>query len=254
MHKLCWWLALGVALLLPMGGPAQPVILPPGAEGLDLSRYDAKNRAPTFSLAGSQVQLHAPRLKPDLMSRTLVKGSFRYVGANSLGVRLEDGTSQEYYCPGRLISALNMTEWLSDTPMCVGVYRGAEGRLAVVSAFPQTLVDRPESAVKVLLGWTPISPAGAPQLVLRSPVGESFLCVVSGPLDPQVVLAGKPVLPTPRGDNLKVYRDDASPWRVATWPTPQRTFALVCPDQDFAVLLEMFRDYVEMQAASRGPA
>ena len=240
--KRLWLL---VALLWPLIAGAEPVILRPGAEGLDLSRYDVKNRGPRFIVSGGQLQLHTPKVQPDLMPRTLVKANFRYVGSSSLGVRLEDGTNQEYYCPGRLSSALGMTEWLTETSVCIGVYQGAEGRLAVVSAFPGTVVSLPEHGLKVPLGWSKISPAGASELVLRSPVGESFLCVV--PTEPAVFLSATAATAT--GDGLKVYQDESSPWRVATWHTSERTFALVCPVQDFAVMLEMFREYVELLVA-----
>ncbi len=217
-------------MLLPLSVLAQPIILPRGTEGFDLSHYDVKNRAPALRQTGDLLQIQAPKIKPDPMPRTLVRGYFRYVGASNMGVRLEDATTHEYYCPGRLMTALKMTEWISDTPVVIGVYAGAEGRQGVVSAFPESPLD-------VLLGWTRISPPAAPELVMRSPVGESFVCSASGHLQPQVVLSTGPVAARPAADGLQLYEQASSDWKVATWYMAERTYALVCPTQDFEVML-----------------
>lgn len=227
-------------LFLTLTAAAQPpVILPPGAEGLDLKSYDAKRRAPTFQINGTSVSVSVPLVKPETLPRTLKRGEFRYVGVSALGIRHESSQTTEYYCPGRLIKALKMEEWSNGTPVVIGAYEGAEGKPAVVSLMPETVT--PYREVSVPTGWTVVSPPAATELILRSPLGDSFACICPGRTE-RVLFSGQAAQPAEQ-DGLAVYQQSGSDWRVAVSRRATGLYMLVAPAQDYSILLESLGSY-----------
>lgn len=203
------------------------MFVPAGSEGLDLKSYDARSRAPSVT----PTELKVPLAKPDKLPRTLQRGVFLSVGATALNLKFEDGTSREFYCPTRLITALKMTEWPSGTPVVIGVYQGFEGKASVVSLMPEVLAETGFPA-----GWTRVSPPDAPP-VLRSPLGESFVCLCPDP-PARVLFAGQASPPTTAGE-LQLYEPLSSEWRVAAF----KNRVLVAPAQDYPILLESLSNY-----------
>ena len=210
-------------LLLIHVGWAQPVFLPNGAEGLDLKSYDARNRAPQLKHEPGLTVLQVPLAKAEALPRKLQRAEFRSVGQTALNVKQGEET-REYFCPSRLTKALNMEEWLSGTPILMGVYAGYEGKPAVVSLMPETMNGVAPT------GWTPLS-----EQVYRSPMGDSFVCLLPAG-EVRVMFAGQ----SGQGiveDGLIVYGQ--SEWRVAVG----RQRALVAPVQDFPMLLESLKSF-----------
>lgn len=198
-------------------------------------------RAPTFVFNPDGVTVQVPLAIPERLPRTLERVEFRSVGSSLLRVSHQDGSTREYYCPGRLIKAHKMQEWVSGTPMVIGIYAGAEGKPAVVSLMPETLTPLPERSLSVPTGWSLISRAQAPEVILRSPVGDSFVCICTdSPV--QVLFAGQQA-PALSQAGLNSYQHPGSDWRVACSRRPDAAYFLVAPAQDYPVLLESLSSF-----------
>jgi len=236
-----WTLLLLCACLNIQVWAQPPVFAPTGAEGIDLKTFDARRRAPTFRFDQAGVTVQVPLARPEKLPRTLQRVEFRYVGVSSLGVRHQDGSSREYYCPGRLIKAHKMEEWLSGTPMVIGSYEGAEGKPAVVSLLPETLTPLPDRPFSTPTGWSLISPTQARELVLRSPTGDCFACICPAAHE-TVVFDGQTVAAISQA-GLNLYEQADSDWRVVCCRRPDALYILVVPTQDYPVMLESLSSF-----------
>ena len=221
-------------LLFTRAACAQPVFLPNGAEGIDEKSYDIKNRAPAVQIAQGLATIQVPLLKPEKLPRTLQRAEFRSVGMTNLNVK-QDGEAREFYCPSRLVKALKMEDWLSGSPIVIGVYGGFEGKPAVVSLMPESLSG------KSPYGWTALSKPDAPEQIYRSPVGDSFVCILPAS-QLRVLFGGQPGQASQEA-GFTIYQQAGSEWRVACARRDDTLRVLVSPAQDFSVLWESLSSY-----------
>jgi hypothetical protein len=221
--------AMLLLLLLAQAGWTQPVFLPNGAEGIDEKSYDVKNRAPVVTITQGLATIQVPLLKPEQLPRTLQRAEFRSVGMTTLNVKLGEET-RGFYCPSRLVQALKMEEWLSGTPIVIGVYGGFEGKPAVVSLMPEILDG------KAPYGWKALN-----EQTYRSPLGDSFVCILPA-IQERVLFAGQPGQANIEA-GLTVYQQAGSDWRVACSRRDDALRVLVSPAQDFSLLFESLSSY-----------
>lgn len=226
---------LCLILWLTRFGWGQPIFLPAGAEGLDLKSYDVKNRAPGLKTDQGVATIRVPLSRPEKLPRALQRAEFRSVGPAELSV-IQDQQARKLYCPSRLINALKMDEWLSGTPIVMGVYSGYEGKPAVVSLMAESLNEKSLPA-----SWMQLSKPEVPELILRSPLGDSFVCLM--PMGQERVLfAGQPGQSSSE-EGVTVYQSADSDWRVAVSRKGEFLRVLVAPVQDFPVLLDSLKSF-----------